>query len=57
MDSLAFTRLLMQLEEHFGFNVAMEELGIEDFRSINAIARLVADHKQASTATEIVGES
>jgi acyl carrier protein len=54
---LAFTRLLMQLEECFGFNVAIEELGIEDFRSINTIARLVADNKQESTATDVVCES
>src|SRR5258706_1195567 len=42
MDSLALIQLLVQLEERFGVKIAVDELEIDDFRSIASIARLVA---------------
>lgn len=42
LDSLAVVRLLVQIEEHFGLTVEMENLEIEDLRSIRSITRLIA---------------
>jgi len=41
LDSLTLVQMLMHLEERFGSRVAVEDLEIEDLRSIHAIARLV----------------
>ena len=50
LDSLSLVRLLTHLEEHFGLKVVMEELEIEDFRSIRSIACFVASQKRACAA-------
>ncbi len=50
LDSLAFTQLLMELTEQFGFNAPMEEMDIDDFRSVNAISQLVAENIRAGQA-------
>ncbi len=42
LDSLTLVRLLLQLEERFGLKVSMENLEINDFRSIRSIAAWVA---------------
>ena len=47
LDSLALVQLVMHLEERFGFKVAMEELEIEDLRTIRSIARLITRQKVA----------
>jgi acyl carrier protein len=41
LDSMSFVELLLHLESEFGFQVAMESLDIENFRSIWRIAELV----------------
>jgi D-alanine--poly(phosphoribitol) ligase subunit 2 len=41
LDSMAFVELLLNLENEFGFQVAIESLDIENFRSISRIAELV----------------
>jgi len=46
LDSLTLVQMLMHLEERFGLRVAVEDLEIEDLRSIHAIARLVARQKR-----------
>jgi len=50
LDSLTLVRLLMHLEEHFGLKVVMEDLDIEDLRSVRSIARFVASQKRACVA-------
>jgi acyl carrier protein len=50
LDSLTLVQMLMHLEERFGLRVAMEDLEIEELRSIHAIARLVARQKRACAA-------
>jgi acyl carrier protein len=40
-------QLLVSLEKHFGIRIPLEELQIEDVRSIESIARLVENHKLA----------
>ena len=41
LDSLSLIQLLTNLEEHFGIRVPLEDLQIDDIRSINSLARLV----------------
>ena len=50
LDSLTLVQLLMHLEERFGFKVAIEDIEIEDLRSINTVARLVTTQKRAYAA-------
>jgi acyl carrier protein len=47
IDSLTLIQLLTILEEYFGVRIPLEELQIEDIRSINSLARLVENHKYA----------
>jgi acyl carrier protein len=42
LDSLRFVELLAALEEAFGLRVSVEELEIDDFRSLSRIAKFVA---------------
>src|SRR5438309_6385221 len=49
LDSLALIQLLVHLEERFGVKIAVDELEIEDFRSITSIARLVANLESAAS--------
>jgi acyl carrier protein len=41
LDSLTLVQLLFDLERRFGVTIPLEELEIDDFRSIHSIARLV----------------
>jgi len=45
LDSLTLVQLLADLETHFGITVPLEDLEIDDIRSITALARLVAQRK------------
>lgn len=42
MDSLSFVNMLMQLESRFGIAVSLEELELDNFRSLKKIAEFVA---------------
>lgn len=42
LDSLALVELLAQLEETFGVTISIEDLELENFRSIASIAGFVA---------------
>ena len=53
LDSLTLVQMLMHLEERFGLRVAVEDLEIEDLRSIHAIARLVARQKRGSATVSM----
>jgi acyl carrier protein len=48
LDSLALITLLMHLEERFGVKIPLDELEIEDLRSIATIARLVKNQTAAA---------
>ncbi|HEY6402487.1 MAG TPA: acyl carrier protein [Blastocatellia bacterium] len=50
LDSLALVELLAQLEETFGVLISVDDLELEDFRSINSIAGFVARRAPASEA-------
>jgi acyl carrier protein len=45
LDSLALIQLLVHLEERFGLKISLDELEIEDLRSIGSIARMVDKHR------------
>lgn len=42
LDSLQFVELLIQLEQRFGFRVKVEDINLDDLRTLARIARLVA---------------
>ena len=42
LDSLQFVELLLQLEQRFGFRIKIDDLDIDDLRTLARIARLVA---------------
>ena len=48
LDSLRFVELLAALEETFGMRVSVEELEIDDFRSLSRIVGFVAQKKAAA---------
>ena len=45
LDSLTLIQLLVQLEERFAVKIPLDELEIEDLRSIRSIARMVANQR------------
>lgn len=42
LDSLALVELLFQLEQEFGIEILLDQLDIENFRTIDRIAAFVA---------------
>jgi acyl carrier protein len=50
LDSLALIQLLVHLEERFGVKISLDDLEIEDLRTVNSIARLVANLRCAGAA-------
>lgn len=41
LDSFQFVELLLQLEQHFGFRIRIEDINLDDLRTLARIARLV----------------
>src|ERR1700758_2031417 len=52
LDSLALIQLLVHLEERFGVKIPLDELEIEDLRSISSIARLVENQRAAQLSSK-----
>ena|SRR5437899_11986390 len=50
VDSMAFVELLNQLEQEFGITVSIEDLEIDNFRSIEKIAEFVASRNGKNSA-------
>jgi D-alanine--poly(phosphoribitol) ligase subunit 2 len=42
LDSLQLVELIFQLEQHFGIRVSLDEMDLEDFRTIERITVAVA---------------
>lgn len=42
LDSLQFVELLLQLEQQFGFRIRIEDIELDDLRTLERIARLLA---------------
>ena len=51
LDSLRFVELLAALEESFGMRVSIEDLEIDDFRSLSSISAFVAARAHPSRIT------
>ena len=47
LDSFQFVELLFQLEQHFGLRVSIDDIDLEDLRTLARIARLVAANGEA----------
>ena len=52
LDSLTLVQLLFDLERRFGVTIPLEELEIDDFRSINSIASLVQTRSAANNVSK-----
>jgi len=55
LDSLTLIELLVNLEQHFGMRIPLDELQIEDVRSIQSIARLVETKRPMPLQAMAVG--
>ena len=55
LDSLTLIDLLLNLEHHFGMRIPLDELQIEDVRSIQSIARLVESKRPMRSQAMEVG--
>ena len=51
LDSFQFVELLLQLEQNFGFQIKIEDIDLDDLRTLARIARLVAANGGADTAS------
>src|SRR5205823_2162945 len=47
LDSVTFVELLVQLEKRFGLRVELDDVDVENFRSLAAIAAYIADRRAA----------
>src|SRR5439155_4681418 len=50
LDSLQFVELLIQLEQRFGLRIKVEDIDLDDLRTLARIARLVAVNGAATPA-------
>ena len=58
LDSLTLIELLLNLEQHFEMRIPLDELEIEDVRSVRSIARLVESKSpMRSRALEVAVQS
>lgn len=48
LDSFQFVELLLQLEQHFGFRIRIEDIDLDDLRTLARIARLVTLNGEAA---------
>jgi acyl carrier protein len=55
MDSLTFVELLVQLEQDFGITVSLENLDVENVRSLTRIAEFVRSQRQIESGTSTSG--
>ncbi|MCI0390244.1 MAG: acyl carrier protein [Acidobacteria bacterium] len=45
IDSLTLVELLLRLEQAFGVQISVDDLELDNFRSLDSIARFVAFHR------------
>lgn len=50
LDSMGLVDLLVHIEKTFGLTIGLEELDVEDFRSVATIAAVVGTRMQAKQA-------
>src|SRR5262245_58351810 len=54
LDSLTLVELLLSLEHEFGVQVSLDELEIDNFRSISSIAQFVAGCSSFRAAASLI---
>jgi len=54
LDSLAFVELLLALEREFGITTALDDLEVDNFKSIDRIAQFVAAHRTVRSGNCLV---
>ena len=57
LDSLSLIELLVVLDEHFDVQVSVEDLQIEDFRTIKSIAARIASESPRAKSNALGYES
>jgi D-alanine--poly(phosphoribitol) ligase subunit 2 len=50
LDSLQLVELLLQIERRFGVQIAVENIDLDDLRTLGRIARLVASQQSSSAS-------
>lgn len=50
LDSVGFVELLMQLEKRFGLRVELDDVEVDHFRSLAAIAAFISERRGAPGA-------
>jgi D-alanine--poly(phosphoribitol) ligase subunit 2 len=55
LDSFQFVELLLQLEQRFGFRVKIENIDLDDLRTLARIARLLAANGGAAGSPDAAG--
>ena len=53
LDSLQFVELLVQLERRFGLRIKVEDIDLDDLRTLERIARLVAPVNGAAAGATV----
>jgi betaine-aldehyde dehydrogenase len=48
LNSLQFVELIFELEQHFGLRIRIEDIDLDDLRTLSRIARLVAANGAAA---------
>jgi D-alanine--poly(phosphoribitol) ligase subunit 2 len=51
LDSFQFVELLFELEQRFGFRIKIENIDLDDLRTLARIARLVAANGKAADSS------
>jgi D-alanine--poly(phosphoribitol) ligase subunit 2 len=51
LDSFQFVELLYELEQHFGFRINIDDVDIDDLRTLTRIARLVAANSEGADSS------
>jgi D-alanine--poly(phosphoribitol) ligase subunit 2 len=51
LDSLALVELLFEIEQRFGVDLALDDLDIENFRTLERLAAVVEGHDAATGST------
>jgi D-alanine--poly(phosphoribitol) ligase subunit 2 len=51
LDSFQLVELLYELEQHFGFRIKIEDIDIDDLRTLTRIARLVTATGEAADSS------
>lgn len=53
LDSFQFVELLLELEQRFGFRIKLDDIELDDLRTLKRIARLVAANGAAARPTAV----